>query len=58
MHEMKWLKAPEQKRLKPSPLAGIARHKNSIGSRKRKQRKPLWRRALDEVWDEIEDFFD
>ncbi|WP_245814802.1 hypothetical protein [Litoreibacter ascidiaceicola] len=52
---MKWLKAPARKPQKPSALPQSNEFKRS---RKRKPRKPLWRRALEEVWDEVEDIFD
>ncbi|WP_246030331.1 hypothetical protein [Litoreibacter halocynthiae] len=55
LHEMKWLKAPARKQPKTSPLLQSTAFKRS---RKRKPRKPLWRRALEEVWDEVEDIFD
>lgn len=59
LHEMKWLKAPVQpKPQKPQKLAYAAPAKKTPAPRKRKQRKPMWRRALEEVWDEIEDIFD
>lgn len=27
-------------------------------ARRKKRRKPIWRRALEEIWDEVEDIFD
>ncbi|PTX54117.1 hypothetical protein C8N43_2923 [Litoreibacter ponti] len=65
LHEMKWLKSPEpaapkRKGAKPAPRptpyrAEQARYEKP---RKYKKRKPFWRKALEEVWDEIEDIFD
>ncbi|WP_298261407.1 hypothetical protein [uncultured Litoreibacter sp.] len=51
LHEMKWLKAPAQP-VKARPT------KTFHSARKRKPRKAFWRRALEEVWDEVEDIFD
>ena len=53
LHQMKWLKSPQPRVKHAAPSA-----KKSKAPRKRKQPKPLWRRALEEVWDEIEDIFD
>ncbi|SFR43212.1 hypothetical protein [Litoreibacter janthinus] len=58
LHEMKWLKSPELSRPKPSPLTRMIATKSAAHSRKQRPRKPLWRRAIEEVWDEIEDIFD
>ena len=55
LHEMKWLKAPVRK---PQKLSALPQSNEFKRSRKRKPRKPLWRRALEEVWDEVEDIFD
>lgn len=59
LHEMKWLKAPEPaaapKRSKPTPRPNAYRVEKP---RKHKRRKPFWRKALEEVWDEVEDIFD
>jgi hypothetical protein len=58
LHEMKWLKAPKPSQPKVDrPANTYSRNKNQK-LRKRKQRKPLWRRALEDAWDEIEDIFD
>lgn len=71
LHEMKWLKAPAPaaaaapvaatsarpaRRLKPDPSPKTYAKRSK--PRKVKRRKPFWRRALEEVWDEIEDIFD
>jgi len=72
LHEMKWLKPPvaaqPKKRSPPRPAPHPAPHpapetrsRRDDDSRKRpsaKRRKPLWKRALAEVFDEIEDLFD
>lgn len=64
LHEMKWLKPPERRRetVKRSPERR-APHAERVPerpkrSRKKKRRKPLWKKALEEVFDEIEDIFD
>ncbi|WP_322786915.1 hypothetical protein [Litoreibacter arenae] len=56
LHEMKWLKSPERELRKaaPAPQKFVRKPK----PKKRKRSKPLWHRALEEVWDEIEDIFD
>jgi len=66
LHEMKWLKPPEpgqhKKRSPPRPAPhGAPVQPVEGGPRRRKpekRRKPLWKRALEEVFDEIEDLFD
>lgn len=59
LHEMKWLKVPEAsapKRTAPAPKPKS--YAKPAKPRKMRRRKPLWRRALEEAWDEIEDIFD
>lgn len=71
LHEMKWLKPPEQRRegVKRSPERvaphghrPIDRPERAYKSRKKKQRKPRWKKVFEEVFDEafdlIEDIFD
>lgn len=64
LHEMKWLKPPETRRetVKRSPerraphgYAPPARNEKAL---KKKRRKPMWKRALEEAFDVIEDMFD
>jgi hypothetical protein len=67
LHEMKWLKPPEQRRsdVKRSPERR-APHGHDLPQRKskpkkakrRKPRKLLWKKALEEAFDVIEDIFD
>lgn len=63
LHNMKWLKAPQESQPKraapaPAPRSKPAKYIKPPKPRKSKRRKPIWRRALEEVWDEIEDIFD
>lgn len=64
LHEMKWLKAPapaKPKKRSPAPAAPHPGEVKGGDPRRRKpgkRRKPLWKRALEEVFDEIEDIFD
>jgi len=58
LHEMKWLKAPKVRQASTTRSENAPLPHKKHASRKRKQRKPLWRRALEEAWDEIEDIFD
>lgn len=71
LHEMKWLKPPEQRRetVKRSPERAAAPHGFAGGgrperpqkpqkSRKKKRRKSLWKKAMEEAFDVIEDIFD
>lgn len=70
LHEMKWLKPPEQRReaVKRSPeraaphgFAGggrPGRPQKPERPRKKKRRKSLWKKAMEEAFDVIEDIFD
>lgn len=69
LHEMKWLKPPEQRRetVKRSPERaaphgfaprGSAPLARPVKARKKKRRKSIWKKALEEAFDVIEDIFD
>lgn len=60
LHEMKWLKSPipREPKSEPERRPTAAPHFHSRKDKRRKKREPLWKRALEEVWDEIEDIFD
>lgn len=65
LHEMKWLKPPREdaaiKRSppRPAPHGGpVERRPDSQDRRRKKRREPLWKKALEEVFDVIEDVFD
>ena len=64
LHEMKWLKPPAPdhpvKRGKPAmaPHGGPLPLQPRLAPRPVKRRKPLWQKALSEVFDLIEDIFD
>lgn len=64
LHEMKWLKPPEKRResVKRSPERvaphGIAPAPRPVKAKKKKRRKSLWKKALEEAFDVIEDIFD
>jgi len=66
LHEMKWLKTPEPAQPKPAkpkpakraPQPSVKSYAKPAKPRKVKKRKPFWRKAIEEVWDEIEDIFD
>ncbi|MEP3347917.1 MAG: hypothetical protein ABJN34_02805 [Litoreibacter sp.] len=58
LHDMKWLKTPQPSPSKSKQPARATSLKKAPTQRKRKQRKPFWHRAIEEVWDEIEDIFD
>ncbi len=64
LHEMKWLKPPEQRRetVKRSPERraphGYAPPARPVKAKKKKRRKSMWKKVIEEVWDEIEDIFD
>ncbi|WP_461425321.1 hypothetical protein [Gymnodinialimonas sp.] len=68
LHEMKWLKPPEKRResVKRSPeraaphgfAGGQVRHERPKKAKKKKRRKPMWKKALEEAFDVIEDMFD
>lgn len=68
LHEMKWLKPPEKRRetVKRSPerpaphgfAGGSARPERPKKARKKKRRTPMWKKALEEAFDVIEDIFD
>ncbi|WP_416916375.1 MAG: hypothetical protein ACMUJJ_06395 [Roseicyclus sp.] len=63
LHEMKWLKAPDPAHpKKPSPRARAPHGaplppmgQDRLPPRPVKRRKSLWKRALGEVWDMVED---
>ncbi|WP_341861956.1 hypothetical protein [Gymnodinialimonas sp. 57CJ19] len=69
LHEMKWLKPPEARRegVKRSPET-IAPHghrpkdraveRPKKGRKKKKRRSSIWKKALEEAFDVIEDIFD
>lgn len=69
LHEMKWLKPPNPDRPAkrsppkpaphPAPVDGDC-HKAPDPRRRKpvRRRKPLWKRALEEAFDVIEDIFD
>jgi len=69
LHEMKWLKVPKpdrpvkrspQKRA-PHPAPAEGNYPKTPDRRRRKparRRKALWKRALEEAFDVIEDIFD
>jgi hypothetical protein len=65
IHDLKWLKArdPERKAPKRAPAAPYAAHRGRRPDphdykRRKKRRKPLWKKALGEAVDLIEDIFD
>ena len=67
LHEMKWLRPPEQRRetVKRSPeraaphgFATYQQPKKAKKSRKKKRRTSLWKKAMEEAFDVIEDIFD
>ena len=66
LHEMKWLRAPDPAHpKKPSPRARAPHGgplppmpQDRLPARPVKRRKPLWRRALSEAWDLVEDAID
>lgn len=65
LHEMKWLKPPERRRetVKRSPEKraphGVAPSaRPSKAKKKKRRRKPMWKKALEEAFDVIEDIFD
>ncbi|RLJ59134.1 hypothetical protein BCF46_1278 [Litoreibacter meonggei] len=58
LHEMKWLKAPKPARKKPSPLVSTLSPRKSKPRLKKRRSTPFWHRALEEIWDEVEDIFD
>ena len=74
LHEMKWLKPPQPDRpvkrspRAPAPHGGPLPQEDWRGGAdgrgrtprpvKRKRREPLWKRALEEAFDVIEDIFD
>ncbi len=69
LHDMKFMPKPVEKMPKPAPkkanLLSDGRHGCQAGwfskerrNRKKKKRKPIIARVLEEVWDEVEDFFD
>lgn len=64
LHEMKWLKppAPDHPRKRtapmPAPHGGPLPPQPSQPNRPKKRRKPLWKKALSEVFDLIEDILD
>lgn len=73
LHEMKWLKPPVEAKAKkrkkdagyipgvhgPEHRSSASRSKHAPDQRRRKKRKkPLWKRALGEAVDVIEDIFD
>lgn len=69
LHEMKWLKPPEERRResvkrspeRPAPhgfAAGYGRPERPVKTKRKKQRKPIWKKALEEAFDAIEDIFD
>lgn len=72
LHEMKWLKRSDPAHPKtrspripaphPVPLAGsdraTLRTEDARNRRPKKRRKPLWKKALEEVFEVIEDIFD
>lgn len=63
VHEMKWLKAPDPANPRKRSPRAPAPHgrplppmpEDRLPPRPVKRRKPLWRRALGEAWDLIED---
>jgi hypothetical protein len=60
LHEMKWLKAPDPAQSKKRSPRAPAPHgrplpPDRLPSRPVKRRKPLWKRALGEAWDMVED---
>lgn len=64
LHEMKWLKPPAPdhpvKRSPPAPAphGGPLPPRPGLPPRPVRRRKPLWKKALSEVFDLIEDIFD
>lgn len=68
LHEMKWLKPPEARREtakrspeRPAPhgfAGGDRRRARPVKAKKKKRRKPMWKKALEEAFDVIEDIFD
>ena len=67
IHEMKWLKPPEQRvEAKRSPRQpaphGFALPERPLKSRRKKKRKPMWKRMMKDTFEEacdvIEDIFD
>ena len=68
LHEMKWLKPPERRRetVKRSPerpaphgfVPAARAPERPNKARKKKRRKPMWKKALEEAFDVIEDIFD
>ena len=64
IHEMKWLKPPEKRsKAKRSPQQaaphGFGLPERELKSRrKKKKRTPLWKKAMEEAFDVIEDIFD
>ncbi len=67
IHEMKWLKPPEQRgAVKRSPQRpaphGFGLPERQLKSRRKKKRKPKWKRMMKDVFEDafdvIEDIFD
>lgn len=64
LHEMKWLKPPEKRRetVKRSPETraphGFEPPARAKKAKKKKRRTPMWKKALEEAFDVIEDIFD
>jgi hypothetical protein len=64
LHEMKWLKPPAPDHPVKRSAAGAAPQGTALPSRPNKpkrpvkRRKPLWKKAMSEVFDLIEDIFD
>jgi hypothetical protein len=61
LHEMKWLRVnpqPSVKRARPSADTRTAFAQERSRKPLKKKKKPLWKRALAEVFDVVEDIFD
>ena len=64
LHEMKWLKPPapdhpkKRSAPRPAPHGGAVARDTPHRAKPVKRRKPMWKRALEEVFDVIEDIFD
>ena len=58
LHEMKALKSATVSKPKPEPQGMPQAPKGGKKAKKAKKRKPVWKKALGEVFDIVEDIFD